>query len=293
MQGLASSLLLYPINNFSSPVSNRNPFGNQGPVTFHPASSMENGETRTFKVANKYFKQRPGRKVCSMTSKMFTIIRIDGTDTTKYGTVLGSDFYAISGRTDFEELDGGNETHRYESQVAFIRCRYGWIKLVEVFEESLEISMDGFSWRVPENPLGCGIGVVLTELCLADPRLSKFDLTNVARLTIEKESAEAFGLVSGSCHKLVGLFMAADPIKGAGAYFSAAIRMGYGKLIIFKTDRDFNREFNVYETEVARDHFDSNTGIIGPCCGEPERCSTWGENWYFCAEVQKNIKQRT
>jgi hypothetical protein len=250
---------------------------------------MVNGETRTFRVANKYFKQRAGREVCSMTSKTFTVIRIDGPKTNSHGTFHGSDFYAISGRTDFEELDGGNETHRYESQGAFIQCTYGWINELEVFDKSLEISIGGFEWRVPENAHGCGIGVVLTELCLLDPRLSNFDLTNAARTQLERVSEHAFGLVSGACRKLVGLFMAALPINGAGVYFSAAIRMGYGHLIVLQYDG----EFNVYETVVAREHFDSNTGIINPCCGDPKRCSAWYADWYFCAGYQANVKKTT
>lgn len=70
----------------------------------------------------------------------------------------------------------------------------------------------------------------------------------------------------------------ADPISGALAYFSAAIRLDFRKLIV----TPMSGRFNIYDTKVAKDHFNPNTGRIGPCCKEYQRCDTFLANWYFC-----------
>ena len=180
-------------------------------------------------------------------------------------------FYAIPGRANNYELQNGNITHRYENQVAYIKCKPGWIVMLNVFQASIGPQ--------PLNSRDCGIGTVLSELCLIDPDLNNMGNQNRAQRRLS-DYAHMQELVTGSCVRLIGLTMATNPPSGANVYFSAAIRMGYGKMIV-----ESNQEHNIYETEIARANYDSNTGIIQPCCGVGYPCHAYFHSWFFCDDV--------
>jgi hypothetical protein len=223
-----------------------------------------------------------------MTTDTFTVLKKDVhiTDFVEVPAVQTL-FFAISGRIDFQNIKDGNNTHTYESQVACIRCTPGFIEGLEVFEKSLEPQgMLSFppAWpgvrRNVENSRGCGIGIVLSELCLIDPELNNIYSENKAKKQLlDYKDKEGYELVSTNCVKLVGLVMASTPIGAAHVYFSAAIRMGYGKLVIAQPKR-----LNIYETSVARKNFNTETGIIQACCEEKDDCSAHWRSWYFCEE---------
>ena len=251
---------------------------------------MRQGETRTFKIDRKHFTKRTGRDRCLMTTNTFTVLKKDVkiTDFVVHpDPTVQTFFYAISGRIDFQKTKNGNNTHAYESQVASIRCIPGFIEGVEVFEKSLEPqgilsfppSWPGFK-RGFQNSRGCGIGIVLTELCLIDPELNNIDSKNKAKKQLlDYKGMEGYDLVSTRCVKLVGLVMASIPTGAAHVYFSAANRMGYKKLAIAQPTR-----LNIYETSVARTKFNAETGIIQACCEEKDDCSALWRSWYFCDE---------
>ena len=214
-----------------------------------------------------------------MTSKTFTVHRESEIEQEASVDVYCAYFYAISGRTDFIERAGDSITHKYESQVAFIKCKHGWIDEVDVFEESLEPNIPGA--RNAENSRNCGIATVLTELCLIDPFLNRLGNLNKAERYL-RNFVEQHELVTRTCEKLVGLAMTAWPVTGAQTYFSAGIRMKYEKLMIDQSKK--KDEFKIYETKIARENYDTNTGIIQPCCEETEQCSALFQQWFFCAE---------
>ena len=76
--------------------------------------------------------------------------------------------------------------------------------------------------------------------------------------------------------------MLADPVARAILYFSAAVRLGYEKLIMDPMSRSLGNKFKIYDKKVAKENFDPNTGRIEKCCKETERCDTFMLNWYFC-----------
>ena len=100
---------------------------------------MEIEESRTFKINRKHFRPQSSRQACGLTSKTFEVTKSYGDiEADFWGPIHPLYFYAISGRTGFNEVRNGNSTHKYESQVAYIRYKYGWIDILKVCEQSLE-----------------------------------------------------------------------------------------------------------------------------------------------------------
>ena len=261
---------------------------NRALISEHPSTPMREGESRTFTINSKYFTKRPGREHCRLFPRAFTVLKkkvhIKDFEADPLDQTL---FFAVSGRIDFQNITDGNNTHTYEHQVASIRCIPGFIEGLEVFEKSLEPEgMLSFppAWpgvrRKSQNSRGCGIGIVLTELCLIDPEFNNMDSKNKAKTQLLKNiDKDGYELLSKTCVKLVGLVMSATPVGAAHVYFSAADRMGYGKLGIAQPTR-----LNIYETSVARKNFNAETGIIQACCEEKNECSAVWRTWYFCEE---------
>ena len=136
------------------------------PVPYHPTIPMEDREIKTFRRQDKPF--------CTLTSSYFAVIKhknIPTQPSTKPSlnppkTYLM--FYAVIGEMKLNQIiptpiDNAPEdrirVRKYEDQIGYIRCMHGWIQEVSV-EPSLE--------SPNEDPRGCGIGTVLTELCLID-----------------------------------------------------------------------------------------------------------------------------
>ena len=248
------------------------------PPTFHPATSMDEGESRKFKISNTRFVPKPGKETCALNAKTYSVRKTKEIKTDHKGDYYSFYFYAIFGVNEFNEIQNGNETHKFESQIGYIRCSHGWINFLEVFRNRLGVANQ-------ENPRGCGIGIVLTELCFIDPDINKLNSGNRA-MPLLKEDVHTQQLVKDNCIKLIGMTMFADPLAGALTYFSAAIRLDYRKLIVDPL-RD-GAKFKIYDTKVAKENFDINTGRIEPCCQETERCDTLMTNWFFCEGNQKS-----
>ena len=201
-------------------------------------------------------------------------------------------FYAVSRAANgFKELAGGTETHKYQHQLAYITCLHGWITQLTVFDKSLGMKYEGpMKFYGNEDPRGCGIGIVLTELCLIDPEVNNMKLDkdkrgneigNKALRILKQDMKER---TNKNCYKLVGLTMAANPKQAGHVYFSAAINMDYNKMVVV-LDRGWektNVKYNIYDTRVAKQNYKPN-GDIDSCCGY-EKCHAYSRSWIFCAD---------
>ena len=76
--------------------------------------------------------------------------------------------------------------------------------------------------------------------------------------------------------------MAALPKKGAHAYFSAAIRQGYRRMLVLA-----NEQFYYFWTKDAQQKYVTdgrdagNIGLIEECCCVACGCDAWGKKWWF------------
>ena len=238
---------------------------------------MEDGEFKTFR--------RKVHSKCFLTSLHFAVIKqknIPTQPSTKPSlnppkTYLM--FYAVIGEMEFNQIipkpipDASADrirVQKFQDQIGSIQCMHGWIQELHV-EPSLE-SPD-------EDPTRCGIGTVLTELCLIDPDINSRREGNQAFQNLSPFIE--FPLIIYHCHQLVGLQMAAFPPGGAHTYFNAAINMRYFVLIVEPEEATRQSSINIYPTLDAKTKYDKNTGSIEPCCNHGI-CLAYGRNWYFC-----------
>ena len=71
--------------------------------------------------------------------------------------------------------------------------------------------------------------------------------------------------------------MVANPLQGAFAYFSAAIKTNYHKMLI-QSECETLKHYKWINTDDARTNYDETTGMIGKIMAR-------GKNWWFCDEV--------
>ena len=157
---------------------------------------------------------------------------------------------------------------RYIGQIAYAYCNPGEVSQIQVAD-------------APRDARQCGIATVLTELCLLDPDIYEKGEENRAYRLLRNHDVTTM-----SCGQAVSLQMASDPKSGAYAYFSAASRIGYNKLIVNWPYLAFDR-ISVYVTDHAKRSYNVNTGIIEPCikCGNNEQpCEANLATWVFCKE---------
>ena len=242
----------------------------------HPTKEIKDGEHFTFR--------RNDNPHCTLTSLYFTVIKTERRFTS---SDLHFTFYAITGeatpnQTEFTELANPTLKRRYVNQIAVIECTHGWIDNLDVFDRSLNPG------GATESPKRCGIGTVLTELCLIDPDINSGKEGNLAR-EILSEFPEFADRVKRNCHFMVGLGMAAQPYEGANVYFNAAINMVYGLLLIETSTTENPIDYSdpnairIFPTQKAKDDYDPNTGHIVPCADCDGMCEAWGRRWFFCA----------
>ena len=259
----------------------------------HPTKAMEINEVVIFR------RRRKSASHCNLNSLYFTVKKTKGEF---YGRDIFM-FYAIGrdvsieGSFDevVEELANSNRTHKYNHQIAYIKCSHGWIYQLEVFDQSLG-EVGPF-----EDPKRCGIGIVLTELCLIDPQINDLKEGNRAFDYLEDQQT-AYDFVMKYCQKLVGLKMAAEtigpiPRSGGHTYLTAAIRMRYDRLLINTGDCDDHsygppdpNPVKFYEPKIAKDNYVSVTGNIN-ACGRNGRCEAYKQSWFFCS-FKKGIKRK-
>ena len=234
--------------------------------TQHPTEEMEDGEYKTFR--------RKDDPSCNLRSLYFTVLKTENRFTSND---LHVTYYAITGEdTEFTQIPRATLKRKFVNQIAVIQCTHGWIDDLEVFEESLNPG------GPTEKALRCGIGTVLTELCLIDPDISAGRQGNLAGEMLE-EFPEFTDRVMRNCHHLVGLRMATKKKATAHVYFNAAINMIYGLLLIEDFYGPDSNSIKIYPTQAAKDNYDSDTGRILPCGQCSETCQAWGRRWFFCA----------
>ena len=135
------------------------------------------------------------------------------------------------------------------------------------------------------NAQKCGIGIILTELCLIDPDITRLDDNNISlrRYSIRRYSRSIYQMLLNTCAGgLLGLTMTAEPIRGEFAYFSAAINKGYNKFMVEEGSGSDVSTKN-YDTKIAGENMDPTSGVIKPCCGNNE-CRANSRVWLFCKE---------
>ena len=186
-------------------------------------------------------------------------------------------FYAIAGNITEKDTYSGRLRTRYRNQIAYVTCKPGWIDYV---------------W-VNTGARKCGISTVLSELVLLDPELNIITdkneaLQKISTVAQHDEIKMLVGEILKNYSAFVGLEMKADPLDGAHAYFSAAIRTSYTNMIVQLYDEKLKRcgkSFRQYDIETARTKYSSRTGRIENIAG-----SGYKAKWYFCklkVEIQE------
>ena len=158
---------------------------------------------------------------------------------------------------------------RYIGQIAYAYCNPGEVSQIQVAD-------------APRDARQCGIATVLTELCLLDPDIYEKGEENRAYRLLRNHDVTTM-----SCGQAVSLQMASDPKKGAYAYFSAASRTGYNKLVVNWPNSDY-AQIAIYDTDHAKQAYNAETGIIEPCviCQNTDvPCEAFQAKWIFCKEV--------
>ena len=196
---------------------------------------------------------------CKLGSGLATTYRVMKMRTRVMAGRSSLQFFAIHGTAIFTKNPGlGN----YIGQVAIANCKNGRIDLVNVNKRNPDARQ-------------CGIATVLTELCLLDPEIHERGERNAAYKLLQKTQLEV------NCIQMVGLQMIAKPLTGAHTYFSAAINTGFNKLVVFPR---FSGIYSIYDTVVAKQNYDGETGFIEICCENNGRCYANGGEWIFCKE---------
>ena len=269
---------------------NQNRKGMDRRIPVDPTDSMEINEVAIFR--------RRTTSHCKLVSLYYTVIKTGG-------KFFGRDsfiFYAIGrdvstgGSFDevVEELAVVNDTHKYKQQIAFIMCYHGVIDALEVFDRSL-----GDEGPF-EDPKRCGIGIVLTELCLIDPQVNDPKEGNRAFDWLNDQPT-MLNFVKETCQKFVGLTMTAEtrgsyPRSGGKTYLTAAINMRVDRILIYTDFCDPGEPdpnpVKIYEPKVAKDNYDPETGSINPCGGF-ERCDAFFQSWFFCSFTKGTKRKLT
>ena len=189
-----------------------------------------------------------------------------------YGPKMNDDFtWFFAALTNEFVKTGENQPamNHYKNQLGYAQCSKGYIEKVWVNGEG-----EGFEkFKDLKIARECGMGTVLTTLCMIDPDLYLMSPELISQQIDDSEIAKQ---VTIGCSQFVGLFMRSRPLKGAHAYFSAAITNGYTKMLL----QDNEDKYEWKDTTQARNSYDTATGKIGESDGD-------NIQWYFCKENKK------
>ena len=133
---------------------------------------------------------------------------------------------------------------------------------------------DGKNQGYKVNARNCGIGKVLTELCMVDPEITRMGDDNYAFDILKDDNRKAY--VKRYCSNFIALLMNDDGVAGGVLYLSAAFELGYTDMLIEVLDSD--KEVVGYEgekVEVAKRIFNPVNGQIG-------NIEAYSVNWFFC-----------
>ena len=227
----------------------------------HPTKPIENEDRIKFRI-------EAGKNVhWPLLSNTYCVIK-------RYDRILGHfTFFAVSGNSAEITKPLSRLRTRYKNQIGYTTCKPGWIDYVWVNSVARK----------------CGISTILTELCFIDPKLFVINDNNFAIkeiITFEKNSdvERILRYIQDNCTALIGLEMKADPLAGAFAYFSAAMKSRYTKMITQLYDSKLKRcgkLFLTYDVHYAKARFCIKTGKIDGIDGSGYRAK-----WYFCKVKQ-------
>ena len=255
----------------------------------HPYSPMDTGDTETFRIS-RFKKAEPvlSRK-CTLKADHYKVRKLQHALKLQPGAI-GFTFLVIPG--DHEALGDkkGNLLANEEiadsvfrkSNIATARCELGLISFM----------------FVQKRARNCGIGTVLSELCMVDPNIYRNTEKNHVLKFLSGISTDLAiqirELLSSRCiNGLVGLENEAES-SGGFTYLSAAQRMSYQYMVVqFHNDKIENHDhssgqcvqkFRVFKVTDALKLFDGATGRIedefGDNAGSGEKAM-----WYFCRTI--------
>ena len=169
----------------------------------HPTQEIYNGDMLEFRT-----KVSPG---CRLRHKTFTVMKKSIRSGVTRSTADRFKFYAVAVMPFmplFIELKGNPLTDRiYEHQIGAITCGPGWIFSLDVYD-NVRLKMKNEQGRYVNRTVNariCGVGVVLTELCLLDSDIHALDQHNRGKVLLDEDRITLYS----NCHKFVGLTMAA------------------------------------------------------------------------------------
>ena len=255
----------------------------------HPYSPMDTGDTETFRIS-RFKKAEPvlSRK-CTLKADHYKIRKLQHALKLQPGAI-GFTFLVIPGDHEALRDEKGNllanekiaDSVFRKSNIATARCELGLISFM----------------FVQKRARNCGIGTVLSELCMVDPNIYRNTEKNHVLKFLSGISTDLAiqirELLSSRCiNGLVGLENEAES-SGGFTYLSAAQRMSYQYMVVqFHNDKIENHDhssgqcvqkFRVYKVTVALKLFDGATGRIedgfGDNAGSGEKAM-----WYFCRTI--------
>ena len=266
---------------------------NQAMIKHHRYRPMNTGETDTFRIEKSKKTASDITRRCSLQSLDYKVRKVQTQGSS--GNFVEFQFKAIPG--DAPELKDGEgnllldekiDSNIFNTrQIGISRCEIGVISLV----------------YVRDNAKNCGIGTVLTELCMIDPIMNQNTNDNhIYKFLSKIGTDEAQGvrelLISQCSQGLIGLTQASQSHFGGFAYLSAAKRMQYQYMVVqfFNTKAEkhthssgqCSQKFKTYKVEHALKIYNGHTGNIEQGDGESEG-SGYKARWYFCRMV-KNKK---
>lgn len=255
----------------------------RSPTTEYPREPLKNNIPQSF-VVTKF--RRPNCGLFDGNTKRtakYMILKIANEFDdiyTNFYAIQGPEFTRIRDVTNVD--DEGDYEKRYSNQIGFAKCQPGWIDQVWV-NNAEDLRSD-----VEINARRCGIGSVLTQLCLKDPTLNQVHYDNMAlqQLNVLDTDGTQVNRIERTCENFVGLHMSAEPKDAACGYFSAAIREHYLQIMIQERYHGTApiHSFNVYKTKLAKENYNVETGTIAPCNQNAKVCQAFDGLWYFCKE---------
>ena len=255
----------------------------------HPYSPMDTGDTETFRIS-RFKKAEPvlSRK-CTLKADHYKVRKLQHALKLQPGAI-GFTFLVIPGDHEALRDEKGNllanekiaDSVFRKSNIATARCELGLISFM----------------FVQKRARNCGIGTVLSELCMVDPNIYRNTEKNHVLKFLSGISTDLAiqirELLSSRCiNGLVGLENEAES-SGGFTYLSAAQRMSYQYMVVkFHYDKIENHDhssgqcvqkFRVYKVTNALKLFDGSTGRIedgfGDTAGSGEKAM-----WYFCRTI--------
>ena len=223
-------------------------------IAEHPTNPMANQDVEIFKI------NKATHRGCPLPENMYHVKKVlDPAD----DSVL---FTASVGWISSEN-----------QMVGISACSPGWINSVDV---------EPFA-------RGCGISTILTELCMIDPDINRLDqaensIPNKALSMLINYPVDA-SYVKHYCKKFIGMIMVAKQASGPHAYFNAALRQGYDRMLILS-----GYQLHYLWVQDAKRLYQSNPssqwqGWIGNECQGCPHCGNcieaFKKEWFFCKDT--------